>query len=338
MDFSKNISLETANLNIGYGNKVIYENLNLTLRSGTVTCLLGQNGVGKSTLLKTLAGLIEKSGGEISIDQQSIEAFDQRRLAKCLSIVTTDKLDMGALSVMDVLMAGRYPYQTWISSPSEADFKAIEEAIDQTKINYLIDKKISELSDGQRQKVMIARALVQNGEIILLDEPTAHLDLTNRVEIMRLLREISSGSDKAILISTHELSLALQYADQLWLMNFGEDLLSGVPEDLALSGDLDRIYHHQEFEYDLVTGKVKDAKRERDKLEIQAEPKILHWIRNACDRVQITVKKNVLIEAEMDKNLLKWKINHDSESYNGVTIDELLKQLQAIEYEPPANK
>jgi len=248
--------LNAQNLTIGYGKKTIQSDLNISLYAGEVVCLLGQNGVGKTTLLQTLAGLNPMIEGSIQIKNRQLEAYSGHELAKTLGIVTTEKINAAGLTVLEVLMSGRYPYQQWLSSPNEADFDAINRAVSLTKINYIIDSKLTELSDGQRQKVMIARALVQDSDIILLDEPTAHLDLNNRIEIIRLLRVISSKEKKALLISTHEVNLAIQFADRLWLMDFGKPLIQGTPNDLLNSGELKKIFHTNDFEYDFHTGKI----------------------------------------------------------------------------------
>ena len=322
-----NIPLKTDNLSIGYPGKLIGENLNLELTSGDFVCLLGQNGVGKSTLLKTLAGLIPSLNGFIQINDEPINSLNKYDLARKLSIVTTEKQSASGLSVLDVLLAGRYPYQKWLSSPSLEDFEKISSAADQTNINYLLDKRLDELSDGQRQKVMIARALVQDGDIILLDEPTAHLDLTNRVEIMSFLMKIAKDQNKTLLVSTHELSLALQFASQLWLMDYGQPVIQGTPEDLAISGDLNRIYHYQNFQYDLITGKINTSNERSAKIKIEASEDLIYWISNALDRIGYSPEKEVTVTAKTSNNLLEWQLIEEGNTYNGRTINELIKQI-----------
>ncbi len=323
--------LQSNNLAIGYGDKVIYSDLNISFEKGEVVCLLGQNGVGKSTLLKTLSGLIEPISGEILINNISFKSLSKSELAKVFSIVTTDKLSAVGLTVLDILMAGRYPHQPWLNSPREEDFKSIQLAVEQTNIKYLLEKKLHELSDGQRQKVMIARALVQDGQLIFLDEPTAHLDLTNRVEILKLLRDISINSNKSLVISTHELNLAMQFADKLLLMDFGSPIMTGTPEDLALSGDLSKIFHHQGFDYDLITGKVNQVENPQGTIKIEADESLKFWIKNAVDRLGYKSKDSLKIIATTSKNNCNWKVIMGSNSYKGVTIDELIKLLKSIQ-------
>ncbi len=324
------VIVESKNLSIGYGSKVIYSNLNLNLEKGEVICLLGQNGVGKSTLLRTLSGLIEPLAGEISIDGKLLSLFSKSELAKIISIVTTEKLSAAGLTVLDILMAGRYPHQPWLNSPNEEDFRSIQNAITQTNIEYLLDMKLHELSDGQRQKVMIARAIVQDGNLIFLDEPTIHLDLTNRVEVMKLLRDIATNHNKSLLISTHELNLAMQFADKLWLMDFSAPIISGTPEDLAISDDLSKIFHHQDFDYDLITSKVTVPGNLSNNLQIQASDELKFWITNALDRIQFAPRKKITIVADQSENFTNWQVTLDNNSYTGITINELVKLLKSF--------
>ncbi len=326
---SNAVILECKNLSIGYGDKVIYSNLNLQFEKGEIVCLLGQNGVGKSTLLKTLSSLIDPLAGKIKVNGQLLHSLSKSELAKVISIVTTEKLSATGLSVLDILMAGRYPHQPWLNTPRQEDFVSIQNAVEQANIKYLLDKKLHELSDGQRQKVMIARALVQDGQLIFLDEPTAHLDLTNRVEVLKLLKEIATKQNKSLLISTHELNLAMQFADKLWLMDFNTPTVSGTPEDLAISGDLNKVFHHQDFEYDLITGKITVSGNQTNKVQIKAPDDLKFWLKNALDRIQFSSEEKIEIVAKNLNNTIDWQVKTANNSYKGVSMNELIKQLKS---------
>ena len=328
---TSNMILEAVDLSIGYGEKIVSRDINLMVTKGQMVCLLGQNGVGKSTLMKTLAGLIDSLSGAITIDGKDLQSLTRFNLAKKISIVTTEKVVAPGLSVMDILMAGRYPHQGLLGNIVPEDFKQIDRAIEQTRIAYLLDKKMHELSDGQRQKVMIARALVQNGDLILLDEPTAHLDMSNRLEVMNLLKEITSEQGKTLLISTHELSLATQFSDRLWLMDFGKPIIEGTPEDLALSGELSDIYHHSAFDFDIKTGRIIASKQSLGNVTIEASSDVSFWINSAIERNRIKFGEKVIIEGEMGKNSLKWTVSTKNNSYKGVSIDELIKHLITLQ-------
>jgi iron complex transport system ATP-binding protein len=204
--------LTCNNLSIGYtkGHIVdrLFEDLSLSLTGGEMVCFMGPNGAGKSSLLRTLAGLQRPLSGQIDLHQPiEIEGKEKQ-----IAVVLTDRVHALNLKVEDIVTFGRYPYLGWNITLSKADRKIVQRAIDRVHLEPLLNKKLYELSDGQLQMVMIARALAQDTPIILLDEPTAHLDLNNRVEVMNLLKDLSHSTGKAILLATHELDLALQTA------------------------------------------------------------------------------------------------------------------------------
>lgn len=250
--------LQTNALQIGYRSggslRIVASGLNVQLRPGILVCLLGSNGAGKSTLMRTLSGLQPALGGEIHLDGQSLHALKPLELAQRLSLVLTDRVDTGNLTAREVIELGRTPYTGWLGGLSADDRLKIRLSINQSGVEPLLDRQMHQLSDGERQKVMLARALAQDTPLILLDEPTAHLDLPNRVEMMRLLHTLARDANKAILLSTHELDLALQTADELWLMHPEGTLLTGLPEDLVLNGSFESTFARNGFSFDRGTG------------------------------------------------------------------------------------
>jgi iron complex transport system ATP-binding protein len=274
----KEALLETKDLSVGYTGQSIplFEKLNLTLYAGELVCFMGPNGIGKSTLIRTIAGLQKRIDGSIYIHANNSGLQQQ------IAVVLTDKVTTPAMTVYELVTFGRYPYLNWNVSLQKDDIRIIEEAIDQVNIRNIISKKLYQLSDGQLQMVMIARALAQTTPIILLDEPTAHLDLNNRVEIMRMLRNLARKTGKAILISTHELDLALQTADYIWLAGHQKNIITGIPEDLVLNGSFDDIFRFKGF--DLKTGKVKhDVNRSRT-IQLNGSGSEYLWTKNALER------------------------------------------------------
>lgn len=242
---SKHIVLKTENLAIGYcdksGSTYIAKDLNIELEKGKLVCLLGRNGIGKSTLLRTLSKTQHKLEGEILIDQEHLFDISPARLAKKMSLVLTEKIPESQLSVYELIALGRQPYTNWLGRLSKEDIQKVDEAIDLVQIKHLSDKKNYELSDGQLQKVMIARALAQDTDIIILDEPTAHLDLHHKIEVFKILQNLVNKTNKTIILSTHEVNLALQLADELWLMT-EHKFISGTTESLIESKDLDKLF------------------------------------------------------------------------------------------------
>ncbi|MCH7410471.1 ABC transporter ATP-binding protein [Belliella sp. DSM 111904] len=260
---NRKVVLRSKNLKLGYrknGAKIVVaEDLDLELYAGKLTCLLGPNGVGKSTLVKTIMGQLPKLSGDILLHEKSIEKISNVELSKKVAVVLTDKVSLGNVTVYQMIALGRIPHTSWHGSMSKLDHQKVENAIQITKINYLRNSVLSELSDGQLQKVMIARALAQDGELLILDEPTAHLDMINRFEVMHLLRRIAKEEHKAILVVTHDLDIAIDTADEFWIMQCGQPMVCGTPEDLIISGRINLLLPDEKLQFDLFSGKVQDA-------------------------------------------------------------------------------
>ncbi|MDO5969816.1 ABC transporter ATP-binding protein [Flavivirga aquimarina] len=216
------IVLKTQDLTIGYASKkvktVIASNINIELHKGELVGLIGANGIGKSTLLRTLTNVQHKLDGNVSINNLPIENYSNINLAKVLSLVLTESLGSKNLTVFELIALGRQPYTNWVGNLTVDDFKIINQCLLQTNIEELKHKKCYELSDGQLQKVMIARALAQDTDLIILDEPTTHLDMYHKAYILKLLQKLAKETNKTILFSSHEIDLAIQLCDTLIVM------------------------------------------------------------------------------------------------------------------------
>ncbi|MCX6223804.1 MAG: ABC transporter ATP-binding protein [Bacteroidia bacterium] len=238
---TNNIVLESHDLAIGYPYPgslplILARNLHLTIQRGQVTGLLGPNGSGKSTLLRTLAGLQPTISGSVKVMGQTIRSNQVRLTARMLSVVLTDRIDVRNLTVFQLVSMGRYPYTDWLGRAGTNDDERIKTALEQVRLRDYSNRFFNELSDGEQQRTLLAKALVQDTPLIILDEPTAHLDLPNRISIMRLLRNLADETGKSILFSTHDLDLAIHTADELWLLQKGGVLLRGRPAEL-MAGD-----------------------------------------------------------------------------------------------------
>ncbi len=315
---SSSVLLSANDLTIGYADgsvqNILFENLSIDLRAGELVCFMGPNGIGKSTLIRTLAGLqppLIPKGGKGSGDPRKI------------SVVLTDRVSAVNMTVQEIVTYGRYPYLDWNIKLNSRDVTIIERAIELTHIQHLASKKLYELSDGQLQMAMIARALAQNTPIILLDEPTAHLDLNNRVEIMNLLRKLSRTEGKAILVATHELDLALQTADLVWLAGCDKKILTGIPEDLVLNGSFDELFQFKGF--DLKTGKVFHENYRNVSVSLSGEGHEYLWTKNALERngYQVSDKSDRIIAIEVEENQVRWTFR--TQTFN--SLQELIKQL-----------
>jgi iron complex transport system ATP-binding protein len=251
-------TIEIRNLEIGYKTKKqlkqVAGNLNATIYSGELTCLLGANGVGKSTLLRTLSGFQPKLAGEIFVRGKEIDVYSGKDLSRIIGVVLTEKVDARDMSVTELISLGRTPYTGFWGRLSDSDEAIVQTAVSQIKIEDLTSRPVQTLSDGERQKVMIAKALAQETPAIFLDEPTAFLDFPSKVEIMRLLYRLAKQTNKTIFLSTHDLELALQIADKLWLMDKEKGITVGTPEELKADGSLENFFQCEGVVFDHQTG------------------------------------------------------------------------------------
>jgi iron complex transport system ATP-binding protein len=238
--------LAATGLAIGYQRgrrfRMIVENLDLSLNSGEVVCLLGPNGVGKSTLIRTLAGMQTALAGQVMIGGDPIAGLDRLTLAKRISVMLTERTAPLMMTARELVALGRFPHTNWFNQFSDADDQAVEDALNAVGAGALADRLLSELSDGERQKVMIARSLAQQPLVLMMDEPTAFLDLPRRMEMMYLLKRVARERDCAVLLSTHDLDLALRHADQVWLMRENGQIESGNAPELLESGAFSRAF------------------------------------------------------------------------------------------------
>jgi iron complex transport system ATP-binding protein len=236
--------IKIENLSIGYlqknHTKVVASDFNATLNGGELTCLIGANGVGKSTLLRTLSAFQPPLAGHIYVNGKELSRYTDKELARIIGVVLTKRPHIANMTVTEMIGLGRSPYTGFWGTLDSEDTKIVNEAIQLVGIEDLADRMIQTLSDGEKQKVMIAKALAQQTPVIYLDEPTAFLDFPSKVEMMQLLLRLSRETGKTIFLSTHDLELALQIADRLWLMDRTEGLTVGTPRELADSGHLGR--------------------------------------------------------------------------------------------------
>lgn len=210
----------THDLAIGYA-KPLISNINLTLPKNSLTCLVGANGIGKTTFLRTLAGLQRPLSGYVEIDGNAISTLSPAQISRLVSVVLTDKVADSLITVYELVAMGRMPYTGFLGRLSDDDQKIVSDSISRLGIDNISDCRLQEISDGQRQRAFIARALAQQTRIIILDEPTAFLDFRSRAEVMELLQNLAHNDGKSVLLSTHELDLAKRFGDCFWLMEEG---------------------------------------------------------------------------------------------------------------------
>jgi iron complex transport system ATP-binding protein len=239
-------ALRTIDLSVGYqlrrARSVLLDRLNLSLRPGELVCLLGPNGTGKSTLLRTLAGMQRPISGAVEIGGCDVRRMKEADLARRLAVVLTERPVVGALTALDVVELGRYPYAGWFGRLSRRDHVMVDRALEAAGARHLAALDFGKLSDGERQRIMIARALAQEPAVLVMDEPTAFLDVSSRIELMGLVRRIVSDERLALVLSTHDLEPALRAADVVWLIMPDGQLHTGAPSELIARGCIEAAF------------------------------------------------------------------------------------------------
>jgi iron complex transport system ATP-binding protein len=252
------IILHASNLSIGYIHKkeksIIASGIDLSLEKGKLIALIGANGIGKSTLLRTITGIQKPISGTVLLNEKSILELDSLTLAQNLSVVLTEKLPPSNLTVWELIALGRQPYTNWIGTLTDNDIAKVNEAIELTQISHLITKRHYEISDGQLQIVLIARALAQDTPLIILDEPTTHLDLLHKVVLFKLLKKLTQETGKCILFSTHDIDMAIQLSDEMIIMT-PENVVQDQPCNLIMKGSFNTLFKDEHIVFDSEKGK-----------------------------------------------------------------------------------
>lgn len=325
----KEQAIHINNLAIGYKEKqntrLVSDHITADIFSGELTCLLGANGVGKSTLLRTLSAFQPKLSGQIYIRGKEIDEYAEKELSKLIAVVLTEKCEIRNMVARELIGLGRSPYTGFWGNLSKEDNKIVDNAISLVKVENLSERSVDTLSDGERQKVMIAKALAQETPIIFLDEPTAFLDFPSKVEIMQLLHRLSRTTGKIIFLSTHDLELALQISDRIWLMDKQSDVRIGVPEDLSLDGSLSNFFARKGIIFDRNTGLFRIENDTNREIKLIGHGRKYTMIRKALLRNGVFASR----DAETDEYI---QINEESyllslfhkPQVSVATIDELL--------------
>ena len=284
-----NIVIKAEGLDIGYKSRknctTVHSKMNFNLMSRQLTCLLGPNGTGKSTLLRTLSASQPALRGNLELMGKPLAEYSEKELSRNVGLVLTEKTNAGGLTVRQLVGLGRQPHTGFFGRLSRHDKEVIDHALEATGIYHKAENYTSQLSDGERQKAMIAKALVQECPLILLDEPTAFLDAVSRMEIMTLLHRLAHEENKAILMSTHDIEQALVTADCIWLLTRHEGLAYGTTEDIILSGKMDSLFPDSDIRFDLLHGGFSPTVKGKRSIILYTYDQILrHWTQNALNR------------------------------------------------------
>ncbi|NQU88110.1 MAG: ABC transporter ATP-binding protein [Mariniphaga sp.] len=323
-------------MSIGFGKPekspvILRKGINFTANHGEMVALIGSNGVGKSTLLRSLVGFQEYFSGDFTINENSIKTFSDQERAKLISFVSTEIIKVANMTVFDLVAFGRFPYTNWFGKVTSNDKRIIDEAISNVGMKEHKNKPITQISDGERQRAMIARALAQDTPIIILDEPTAFLDVSNKYEIFHLLQVLAKEKGKTIVLSTHDLNIALREVDKFWIL-LEDETFEGSPEDSVLNGNFEKLFSNSHIGFDHYEGEYFFKKEFREKVKITGEGIPLNWTLRAFNRMGYQIVMDVKPDFEVNviesKNGINWEFKRKLSVQNFNSIYEMLQNLQ----------
>lgn len=294
------IMLNTENLNVGYGKKIVVDNVNIQVNRGEVLCLLGANGAGKTTTLRTLSGLLKPMSGKVFLKGQDIDKINKKELAKKLALVLTNRFSGSLMTVYDIVAMGRHPHTGFFGKLTEDDTNKIFSALETVNARYLAERYFDELSDGEKQKVLVARALVQEPEIIILDEPTTHLDIKHRLELMDILKTLSKKKDIAVILSLHEIDIALKSCDKVMLIKNNKVLAYGEPEDTVDENIINGLYGLNENNFNNLLGSVELSNLVKKRVFVVGGNGMGTPIYRALTKKEIGISSGILHENDID--------------------------------------
>lgn len=328
MSGKKEILLRAENLRIGYllGKKEIKvcDGMNFELKRGELVALLGPNGAGKSTLLRTLSSSLQPLSGNVFYSGRLLKNISQRDLSRKISVVLTDHTQAGGLTVSELVSLGRQPYTGFFGRLKARDLRLVDEAINSVGLSFKSNSYMAELSDGERQKAMIAKALVQETDVLLLDEPAAFLDVASKLELMALLRQIAVERNCAVLFSSHDVEQALALSDKLWLMS-RDGLLCGGTEDMVLQGHLSDLFRSNNVRFDLGSGVYRLCSDTSARVSVKAQDlSLLFWAKNALLRNGYGITDGLAVEITID---LKSKDCIEIKTKNSIVVCKSFEEM-----------
>ncbi len=309
-------------LSIGYkaksgSNKIVKPDISVYALKGELVALIGGNGVGKSTLLRTIAGFQPPLAGDALVKGQRVDEYRESELALTMSFVSTENIRVPNLTVFDLVSLGRYPYTNWFGKLLDEDRHIVEEAIHAVGLQGYENRAINFISDGERQKAMIARTLAQDTDLIVLDEPTAFLDLSNKYEIVHILHQLVRLKGKTVLFSTHDLTTAIAESDRIWLM-LDRSVEQGAPEDLILNGSFSSLFKNDQLYFDPEKGVFRIRKQVTRKASVTGNGIALEWTIKAVERIGYEVidllnDSNSVDTVRIHVNYPEWEVGYRDE-------------------------
>lgn len=297
--------LKTENLIVGYDGNTLIEDINISGDKGILLCILGPNGAGKTTILRTLSGILKKVGGEVYLNNKNLNRVDSRSKAKELSVVLTTKFQGGLMTVYELVSMGRYPHTDFFGKLTENDIHKIYEALDTVNASYLIDRIFDELSDGEKQKVLIARALVQEPDVIILDEPTTHLDIRHRLELVEILKTLAKEKGISVILSLHEIDIALKSCDRVLLVSDRKIQGYGTVEEVVDEDVIRKLYNIENATYNNLLGSIEIKNNFYNKVFVLAGAGYGIPIYRILTKNNIGFKTGILFENDVDYEIAR---------------------------------
>ncbi len=325
-------NIELSNLSVGYeqpgGNPLeILGEINFSACPGEMVALIGSNGIGKSTLLRTLVGFQNYFSGKIRMNGRELNSIDSKEVARVMSFVSTENIRVANMTVFDLVAFGRFPYTNWIGRLTDEDKQIVTDAIKKVGLSGFETRQTIQLSDGERQRAMIARALAQDTPVIILDEPTAFLDVSNKYEIFHLLQILAKEKGKTVILSTHDLNIALREVDKLWIVTESGNF-QGAPEDAVLNGWLDHLFKNENIGFDPQEGEYFFKKEFKAKVKVEGEGLSLIWTLRALNRMGYQIVMKAEPDFFVQAGEKSWTLYLQNSSQKFQSIYDLLMFLE----------
>ena len=329
----RNGILSFENLEIGFVSgryrHILLPPVNGSAKAGELIAVIGKNGIGKSTFLRTITGLQPLISGDLKLEGKSIIEYSRAKLAEKVGYISTEIVKVSNMRVYDLVSLGRYPYTNWLGRISDADDKIITGAIVKTGMSGFSNRPVTELSDGERQKAMIAMILAQDTNLMVMDEPTAFLDISSKFEILHLMHELTRNRNKTIVFSTHDLSAAVNQADKIWLLK-EQGMLEGAPEDLMLEGSFNALFDESKVRFNSSDGTFTIRNDAKGKVFVSGGEGKKYWTEKAIIRAgySVTDQKSAIEVETPSQNNAKWKCRTPESVQEFNTIYEMIAWIR----------
>ncbi|MFN2336329.1 MAG: ABC transporter ATP-binding protein [Bacteroidales bacterium] len=329
---TRSIIAETTDLAIGYLTRrsinTLMQHISLQAHKGELVALIGRNGTGKSTLLRTLVGLQPALGGKILLQGKELSTIGSSLLPRMVSFTSTEPMAIHNIRVRDVIALGRFPFTNWIGTITPDDEEAVNKALEATGLTQLSGRSIDNISDGERQRTLIARSLAQDTGLLVMDEPTAFLDLPSRYSIVSLLRQLTRQRDKCVIYSTHDLDTAINEADRIWLMT-GEGIAEGAPEDLILNGAVAKAFESPLLSFSSSEGTFSFIRGRQTGVALEGKGMAVRMTEKALGRCGYRTDPEALLKVRVSETSdgTEWIVSDGQKTEHFLSLYDLLSHL-----------